>query len=113
MLAKVDWDERSLAIAGFTLMLGFGSLFIEPKTLAAMPLFVSLLLRQPIIVGVFSLLLLSAVLPGGRRIAKKTASGGDQAADQLPPPLPLLSTSTETFPHARPEPARPDLRQDC
>jgi xanthine/uracil permease len=71
MLAKVDWDERSLAIAGFTLMLGFGSLFVEPKTLAAMPLSVSLLLRQPIIVGVFSLLVLSAILPGGRRIARK------------------------------------------
>jgi hypothetical protein len=28
-------------------------------------------LRQPIIVGVFSLLLLTAVLPGGRRIIRK------------------------------------------
>lgn len=73
MLAKVHWDERSLAIAGFSLMLGFGSLFVEPKTLAAMPLFVSLLLRQPIIVGVTSLLLLTAILPGGRKIAQKGA----------------------------------------
>jgi xanthine/uracil permease len=71
MLAKVDWDQRSLSIAGFTLMLGFGSLFVEPKTLAAMPLFVSLLLRQPIIVGVFSLLVLTAILPGGRRAAEE------------------------------------------
>lgn len=83
MLAKVDWDERSLAIAGFTLMLGFGSLFVEPKTLAAMPLFVSLLLRQPIIVGVFSLLVLSLILPGGRRITKK---GPPLAAAPAPAP---------------------------
>ncbi len=84
LLAKVDWDERSLAIAGFTLMLGFGSLFVEPKTLAAMPLFVSLLLRQPIIVGVFSLLLLTAVLPGARRVVRKRASLGAAAAHPEP-----------------------------
>lgn len=73
MLAKVEWDERTLAIGGFSLMLGFGSLFLEPKTLAAMPQYVSLLLRQPIIVGVAALLTLSAILPGGRKVAGKTA----------------------------------------
>jgi xanthine/uracil permease len=70
LLARVDWDERSLAIAGFTLMLGFGCLFVEPKTLAAMPLVISLLLRQPIIVGVFSLLVLTVVLPGAGRAVR-------------------------------------------
>jgi xanthine/uracil permease len=70
MLAGVDWDERSLAIAGFSLMLGFGSLFVEPKTLAAMPLYISLLLRQPIIVGVFALMVLTGVLPNRARAAK-------------------------------------------
>jgi xanthine/uracil permease len=75
LLAKVDWDDRSLAIAGFSLMLGFGSLFLEPKTLAAMPQFVSLLLRQPIIVGTTSLLLLTAILPGRRKAAAKLPTG--------------------------------------
>jgi len=70
MLAGVEWDERSLAIAGFSLMLGFGSLFVEPKTLAALPLYVSLLLSQPIIVGVVALMILTALLPGGARVAK-------------------------------------------
>ena len=78
LLSKVEWDERSLAIAGFTLMLGFGALFVDPKTLAAMPLFVSLMLRQPIIVGVFSLLTLTAILPGGRRVARKGAPIGGE-----------------------------------
>ena len=77
LLSKVEWDERSLAIAGFTLMLGFGALFVEPKTLAAMPLVVSLILRQPIILGVFSLLILTAILPGARR----TARAGEPVAD--------------------------------
>jgi xanthine/uracil permease len=70
MLAHVDWDERSLAIAGFSLMLGFGSLFVEHKTLAALPLYVSLLLSQPIIVGVAALMILTAILPGRTRIEK-------------------------------------------
>jgi xanthine/uracil permease len=64
MLAEVEWTERQLAITGFSLMLGFGSLFIEPEVLKGFPLVVSLLLKQPIIVGVASLLILSAILPG-------------------------------------------------
>jgi xanthine/uracil permease len=79
MLAKVKWDERSLAIAGFSLMLGFGSLFVEPKTLAAMPLYVSLLLSQPIIVGVVALMLLTALLPGRAIAAASTKAHGHAA----------------------------------
>jgi xanthine/uracil permease len=75
MLASVDWDERSLAIAGFSLMLGFGSLFVDPKTLAAMPLYISLLLSQPVIVGVSALTVLTAVLPGGARAAADQPRG--------------------------------------
>jgi xanthine/uracil permease len=70
MLAGANWDERSLAIAGFSLMLGFGSLFVDPKTLAALPLYVSLLLSQPIIVGVAALMILTALLPGRNQIDK-------------------------------------------
>lgn len=67
MLGEVEWTERQLAITGFSLMLGFGSLFIEPEVFKAFPLVVSLLLKQPIIVGVASLLILSALLPGRSR----------------------------------------------
>jgi xanthine/uracil permease len=79
MLATVKWDERSLAIAGFSLMLGFGSLFVAPKTLAAMPLYVSLLLSQPIIVGVVALMLLTALLPGRAIAATSGVSEGHAA----------------------------------
>jgi xanthine/uracil permease len=67
MLAEVEWTERQLAITGFSLMLGFGSLFIDPEVFKAFPLVVSLLLKQPIIVGVASLMILSALLPGRSR----------------------------------------------
>jgi len=67
MLAEVEWTERHLAITGFSLMLGFGSLFIEPEVFKAFPLVVALLLKQPIIVGVASLLILTAILPGRER----------------------------------------------
>lgn len=69
MLSKVEWDRRNLTIAGFSLMVGFGCLFLEPPTLAAMPFFLSLILRQPIIVGVFSVVVLGLILPGGSRPA--------------------------------------------
>jgi xanthine/uracil permease len=69
MLSEVKWAERQLAITGFSLMLGFGSLFIDPEVFKALPLVVSLLLKQPVIVGVASLMILSALLPGGSRAA--------------------------------------------
>jgi len=67
MLAEVEWTERRLAITGFSLMLGFGSLFIDPEVFKALPLVVSLLLKQPVIVGVASLMIFSALLPGRTR----------------------------------------------
>jgi len=67
MLSEVEWGERQLAITGFSLMLGFGSLFLEPQALKALPLVVGLLLKQPVIVGVASLMILSALLPGANR----------------------------------------------
>ena len=72
-LSRVEWNERNLVITGFSLMLAFGSLFIEPETLKQLPLFVNLVLRQPIIVGVVSLVLLGWILPRG---AKSAGAGG-------------------------------------
>jgi xanthine/uracil permease len=70
MLAEVEWTERQLAITGFSLMLGFGSLFVSPEVFKAFPLVVSLLLKQPVIVGVTSLIILSALLPGRSRVVE-------------------------------------------
>jgi xanthine/uracil permease len=80
MLAEVDWNERSLAIAGFSLMLGFGSLFVDPKTLAAMPLYVSLLLSQPIIVGLTAMSILSLIIPRGSHGKAHVAASHSQPA---------------------------------
>ncbi|MEI9984184.1 MAG: solute carrier family 23 protein [Aliidongia sp.] len=80
MLSKVEWDRRNLTIAGFSLMVGFGCLFLEPPTLAAMPFFLSLILRQPIIVGVFSVVVLGVILPGGSRSAEERKPSLEPAA---------------------------------
>ncbi|HEY1611525.1 MAG TPA: solute carrier family 23 protein, partial [Paraburkholderia sp.] len=64
MLSEVEWTERQLVITGFSLMLGFGTLFVDPEVFKALPLIASLLLKQPVIVGVTSLMVLSALLPG-------------------------------------------------
>jgi len=69
LLATVEWTDRQLTITGFSLMLGFGTIFLKPEVLAGVPLVAALILRQPIIVGVFSLLFLNLVLPGRRPIA--------------------------------------------
>ncbi len=74
MFSQVKWNNRSLTITGFSLMVGFGSLFLEKPTLAGLPFFASLLLGQPVIVGVTSLVLLNVILPGrsDARVVKKT-----------------------------------------
>lgn len=76
MLVDVEWDNRSVTITGFALMAGFGTLFLEREVLATMPFLLSLLLRQPIIIGVVSLLVLEVVLPG----RKKTPEHRPEAA---------------------------------
>jgi xanthine/uracil permease len=90
MLAEVDWNERQLTITGFSLMLGFGTLFIEPDVLKQFPLVVGLLLRQPIIVGVATLLILTALLPGRRRSQPVEAASSIAALDPAPTATPTL-----------------------
>jgi xanthine/uracil permease len=90
MLAEVDWNERQLTITGFSLMLGFGTLFIEPEVLKQFPLVVGLLLRQPIIVGVATLLILTALLPGRRRSQPVEAASSIAALDPAPTATPTL-----------------------
>jgi xanthine/uracil permease len=90
MLAEVDWNERQLTITGFSLMLGFGTLFIEPEVLKQFPLVVGLLLRQPIIVGVATLLILTALLPGRRRSQPVEAASSIAPLDPAPTATPTL-----------------------
>jgi xanthine/uracil permease len=64
MLAKVEWDDRSLIAAGLGFLVGLGGLFISPDALRAMPLIARLILQQPVISGGLTLMLLYAVLRG-------------------------------------------------
>jgi xanthine/uracil permease len=61
-LAPVEWDETNLVIAGFSLLLGIGGLFVGGETLAHLPLVVRLLLRQAAVTGGVPLILLHAIL---------------------------------------------------
>jgi xanthine/uracil permease len=100
MLGEADWNQRQLAITGFSLMLGFGTLFLEPEVLNEFPLVVRLLLKQPIIVGVASLVIVSAILPGRpSRVVE----------EPLPTPAPDLALTAQSLQSAggssRPNPA--------
>jgi xanthine/uracil permease len=64
MLAKVDWDGRSLTSAGLGFLVGLGRLFVSPDTLRAMPLLARLILQQPVISGGLTLMVLYALLRG-------------------------------------------------
>jgi xanthine/uracil permease len=66
MLAKVEWDDRSLISAGLGFLVGLGGLFVAPDTLKALPLMARLILQQPVISGGLTLLILHALLRGER-----------------------------------------------
>lgn len=63
LLAHVRWDQRQLAITGLALMLGFGCNFLDPEVLKPLPLLPRLLLQQPTIVGVVTMVLLGLLIP--------------------------------------------------
>jgi len=61
-LAVVEWDDRNLIIAGFSLLLGIGGLFVAGETYQEMPLVVRILLKQAVVVGGVPLIALHALL---------------------------------------------------
>jgi len=62
MLAKVEWNDRTFIVSGLAILIGLGGMFIAPATLQAMPLWVRLLLQQPVISGGLTLVVLYALL---------------------------------------------------
>jgi xanthine/uracil permease len=67
ILARVEWDDRNLVIAGFGLLMGLGALFVPPDASHQLPLVVQLLLRQSVVTGGIPLILLHVLL--GRSVA--------------------------------------------
>jgi xanthine/uracil permease len=62
MLANVEWDDRNLIIAGLSAMVGLGGLFVAPEVMNAMPLIMQLVLRQPVVSGGLTVIVLHALL---------------------------------------------------
>jgi xanthine/uracil permease len=62
ILAQVEWDDRRLACAGLSFLIGLGGLFVTPEALAAMPLTLRLLLQQPVISGGLTLVIMHTLL---------------------------------------------------
>ena len=61
-LSAVDWNDRNLIIAGFSLLLGMGGLFVAGEAYQAMPLVVRIMLKQAVVVGGVPLIVLHAIL---------------------------------------------------
>jgi xanthine/uracil permease len=61
-LSAVEWDDRNLIIAGFSLLLGMGGLFVAGEAYQALPLVVRILLKQAVVVGGVPLITLHAIL---------------------------------------------------
>ena len=62
MLARVEWSDRGLIAGGLGLLVGLGGLFVAPETLGAMPLFLRLVIQQPVISGGLTLVIFYALL---------------------------------------------------
>jgi xanthine/uracil permease len=64
LLGKVDWDDRKFIVAGLSMLVALGGMFLAPDVLAQMPLLARLLITQPVISGGLTLVVLHAVLCG-------------------------------------------------
>jgi xanthine/uracil permease len=61
-LAPVEWNDRNLIVAGFSLLLGIGGLFVAGAAYQALPLVVRILLKQAVVTGGVPLIALHAIL---------------------------------------------------
>jgi xanthine/uracil permease len=64
ILAKVDWDDRKYIVAGLSMLVALGGMFLSQEVLGQMPLLVRLLITQPVISGGVTLVVLHALLCG-------------------------------------------------
>jgi xanthine/uracil permease len=62
MLARVDWDDRKFIVAGLSVMVGMGGLFVSGEVMQRMPLIVRLIVQQPVISGGLTLVILHSLL---------------------------------------------------
>lgn len=62
MLGRVNWDDRAFIAAGLAIMVGIGGLFVPPDALNQMPLWLRLVVQQPVISGGLTVVILYALL---------------------------------------------------
>jgi xanthine/uracil permease len=72
MLGRVEWDDRKFIVAGLSMLVGLGGLFVTPEALQAMPLMVRLVIQQPVISGGLTLVILHSLLCSGPAVATGT-----------------------------------------
>ena len=64
LLAKLEWDDRKFIVAGLSMLVALGGMFLAPDVLAQLPLFARLLITQPVISGGLTLVVLHTLLSG-------------------------------------------------
>jgi xanthine/uracil permease len=64
ILSKADWDDRKFIVAGLSMLVALGGMFLSPEVLAQMPLVAKLLITQPVISGGLTLVVLHSLLCG-------------------------------------------------
>ena len=62
MLAKSVWDDRKFIVAGLSMLVALGGMFLSPEVLGRMPLLARLVITQPVISGGLTLVVLHALL---------------------------------------------------
>ena len=67
ILARVEWDDRKFIVAGLSMLVALGGMFLAPDVLAQLPLLARLLITQPVISGGLTLVVLHTLLAARRR----------------------------------------------
>jgi xanthine/uracil permease len=73
VLANVMWDDSKFIVAGLSMLIALGGMFLSPEVLERMPLLVKLLITQPVISGGLTLVVLHSVLCGTPATQEKGA----------------------------------------
>jgi len=82
LLTNVEWNDRNLIIAGSSLMIGLGGLFISPDVMEHLPLVVQLILKQSAVTGGITMLILNPLL--NRGVPEETQTATSTAARSEP-----------------------------
>jgi xanthine/uracil permease len=75
MVANVDWDDRKFIVAGLSMLVALGGMFLTPDVLTQIPLLARLIITQPVIAGGVTLVVLHALVCGAPNVRVLEAGG--------------------------------------